>query len=135
MRRPFCLLALSYYIILTHSSDFVTCTDISFYHFISYQLLVPLVSTYRYEGPEVNLRLAKAEAQILRHNVSEKAYNHEEVIRILSTRSKTQINATLNHYNDEFGNPIDKVCSFQLFRFYYFSQQILRGEKPHQKIL
>ncbi|KAF9623764.1 hypothetical protein IFM89_005271 [Coptis chinensis] len=72
------------------------------------KLLVPLVSSYRYEGPEVNMILAKSEAKILHNNISEKAYNHDEVIRILTTRSKAQLNATLNHYNNEFGNAINK---------------------------
>ncbi|OUZ99314.1 Annexin [Macleaya cordata] len=71
-------------------------------------LLVLLVTSYRYEGPEVNMRLAKSEAKILRDHITEKAYNHDEVIRILTTRSKVQLNATLNHYNNEFGNAIDK---------------------------
>lgn len=73
------------------------------------QLLVPLVSSFRYEGDEVNMTLAKSEAKILHEKISEKAYNHEELIRILTTRSKAQLNATLNHYNNEFGNAISKV--------------------------
>ncbi|MGD7201629.1 annexin, partial [Ralstonia pseudosolanacearum] len=72
------------------------------------KLLVPLVSTYRYEGPEVNMRLAKSEAKILRDHVSDKEYSHDEVIRILTTRSKAQLLATLNHYNDEYGNVLTK---------------------------
>jgi len=72
------------------------------------KLLVPLVSSYRYEGDEVNMTLAKSEAKILHEKISEKAYNHEDLIRILSTRSKAQINATLNHYKNEFGNDINK---------------------------
>jgi hypothetical protein len=73
------------------------------------QLLVPLVSSFRYEGDEVNMILAKSEAKILREKISEKAYNDEELIRILTTRSKAQLNATLNRYNNEFGNSINKV--------------------------
>ncbi|GKV25370.1 hypothetical protein SLEP1_g34818 [Rubroshorea leprosula] len=72
------------------------------------KLLVPLVSAFRYEGDEVNVMLAKSEAKILHEKISEKAYNDEEVIRIISTRSKAQLNATLNHYNDAFGNAINK---------------------------
>ena len=75
------------------------------------QLLVPLVSSFRYEGDEVNLTLAKSEAKILHETISDKAYTHEELIRILTTRSKAQLNATLNHYNNEFGNDINKVCA------------------------
>ncbi|XP_042514283.1 annexin D1-like [Macadamia integrifolia] len=72
------------------------------------KLLVPLVSSYRYEGPEVNMTLAKHEAKILHEKIKDKAYNDEEIIRILSTRSKAQLNATFNHYNNEFGNAINK---------------------------
>ncbi|KAK6938162.1 Annexin repeat [Dillenia turbinata] len=72
------------------------------------KLLVPLVSSYRYEGDEVNMALAKTEAKILHEKISSKAYSDEEVIRILSTRSKAQINATLNHYNNDFGHAINK---------------------------
>ncbi|XP_072972784.1 annexin Gh1-like [Typha angustifolia] len=72
------------------------------------KLLVPLVSSYRYEGAEVNVALAKSEAKMLHEQISEKAYNHEDLIRILTTRSKAQLTATFNHYNNEFGNPINK---------------------------
>uniref|UniRef100_A0A5B6YHL9 Annexin n=1 Tax=Davidia involucrata TaxID=16924 RepID=A0A5B6YHL9_DAVIN len=72
------------------------------------KLLVPLVSSFRYEGDEVNMTLAKSEAKILHEKISEKAYNHEELIRILTTRSRAQLNATLNHYNNAFGNAINK---------------------------
>ncbi|KAG1366505.1 annexin D1 [Cocos nucifera] len=72
------------------------------------KLLVPLVSAYRYEGGEINLTLAKSEAKMLREKISDKAYNHEDLIRILTTRSKAQLVATFNHYNDAFGNPVNK---------------------------
>ncbi|XP_022870261.1 annexin D2-like [Olea europaea var. sylvestris] len=73
------------------------------------KLLVPLVSAFRYEGDEVNMMLAKSEAKLLHEKISEKAYNDEELIRILTTRSKAQLNATLNQYNNHFGNAINKV--------------------------
>ncbi|GAA0175386.1 calcium-binding protein [Lithospermum erythrorhizon] len=72
------------------------------------KLLVSLVTAFRYEGDEVNMTLARSEAKILHDKISEKSYCDEELIRILSTRSKAQINATLNHYNDHFGNAINK---------------------------
>lgn len=75
------------------------------------QLLVPLVSTFRYDGGDVNMMLARTEAKIIRDKISDKDYAHEELIRILTTRSKAQINATLNHYNDTFGNAINKVLT------------------------
>ncbi|KAF8084636.1 hypothetical protein N665_0709s0013 [Sinapis alba] len=72
------------------------------------KLLLPLVSTFRYEGDEVNMRLARSEAKLLHEKVSEKAFSDDDFIRILTTRSKAQLGATLNHYNNEYGNAINK---------------------------
>ncbi|XP_004966805.2 annexin D7-like [Setaria italica] len=72
------------------------------------QLLVPLVSAYRYDGPEVNTRLAHSEAKILHEKIHHKAYSDDEIIRILTTWSKAQLLATFNYYNDAFGHPINK---------------------------
>ncbi|MQM22878.1 hypothetical protein Taro_055937 [Colocasia esculenta] len=72
------------------------------------KLLVPLVSAYRYEGDEVNMTLAKSEAKILHENISKKHYENEELIRILTTRSRAQLAATFNQYNNGFGVPIDE---------------------------
>ncbi|KAK7283917.1 hypothetical protein RIF29_13666 [Crotalaria pallida] len=72
------------------------------------QLLVGLVSSFRYGGHEINARLAKTEADILHEAIKDKKHNHEEVIRILTTRSKTQLVATFNRYRDEHGISITK---------------------------
>lgn len=72
------------------------------------KLLVPLVTAYRYEGEEVNMSLAKSEAKLLHKKISDKAYNDEEIIRIITTRSKAQLLATFNQYNDQQGHPINK---------------------------
>lgn len=81
------------------------------------------MSIFRYEGDEVNMTLAKSEAKLLHQKIAEKAYNDEDLIRILSTRSKAQLTATLNQYNNEFGNAINKVLTFWLFmtHFYVFN--------------
>ncbi|KAL2326400.1 hypothetical protein Fmac_025458 [Flemingia macrophylla] len=73
------------------------------------QLLVGLVTSFRYGGDEINARLAKSEADILHESVKEKKGNHEEAIRILTTRSKTQLMATFNCYRDDHGTSITKV--------------------------
>jgi len=73
------------------------------------QLLVGLVSSYRYEGDDIHAKLAQTEANILHESIKEKKANHEEVIRILTTRSKTQLVATFNRYRDEHGISITKV--------------------------
>lgn len=70
------------------------------------------MGTYRYDGSEVSLSLAQSEAKILHVAIEQKNYNHEEVIRILSTRSKAQLNATFNRYKDEYGASITKVNNF-----------------------
>ncbi|XP_010519602.1 PREDICTED: annexin D2 isoform X2 [Tarenaya hassleriana] len=72
------------------------------------KLLLPLVSTFRYEGEEVNMMLARSEAKILHDKILEKAYSDDDFIRILTTRSKSQLGATLNHYKNEYGNAINK---------------------------
>ncbi|XP_055834035.1 annexin D2-like [Solanum dulcamara] len=72
------------------------------------KLLVPLITAFRYEGEEVNMTLARKEANILHEKISDKAYNDEELIRIISTRSKAQLSATFNHYNDHHGHEIIK---------------------------
>ncbi|KAK2386080.1 annexin protein RJ4 [Trifolium repens] len=72
------------------------------------QLLVGLVSSYKYGGSEVNARLAQHEADILHEAIKNKNHNHEEVIRILTTRSKTQLVATFNRYRDDHGIAITK---------------------------
>ncbi|CAL1376750.1 unnamed protein product [Linum trigynum] len=73
------------------------------------KLLAPLLTAFRYEeGNEVDLSLAKSEAKILHDKIAAKAYGDDEIIRILSTRSKPQLNATLNQYNDAFGSSITK---------------------------
>ncbi|XP_010422874.1 PREDICTED: annexin D6 [Camelina sativa] len=74
------------------------------------KLLVPLVSSFRYDGnaDEVNVKVARSEAKTLHKKITEKAYTDEDLIRILTTRSKAQINATLNHFKDKFGSSINK---------------------------
>ncbi|KAK6945720.1 Annexin repeat [Dillenia turbinata] len=72
------------------------------------QLLVLLLTAFRYDGAEVNMNLANSEAKILHKCVSDKEYENEDLIRILTTRSKAQLSATLNHFNDQVGNPINK---------------------------
>lgn len=72
------------------------------------------MTAYRYEGDEVNITLAKSEAKILHEKISNKAYNDEDLIRILATRSKAQINATLNQYKNVYGNDIDQVPIWSL---------------------
>ncbi|XP_027109542.1 annexin-like protein RJ4 [Coffea eugenioides] len=72
------------------------------------KLLVGLASPYKYAGGEMDVKLAKSEADKLQDLVKDKALNHEEVIRIITTRSNAQIVAALNHYKDSHGTAITK---------------------------
>jgi len=72
------------------------------------KLLVGLVSTFRYDGNEINPRLAEKEAAVLHEAVKDKQLNHGEVIRIVTTRSKTQLMAIFNCYRDHHGTSITK---------------------------
>ncbi|GMI80317.1 ANNEXIN 8, annexin 8 [Hibiscus trionum] len=72
-------------------------------------LLVALVTAFRYDGEEINTRVANSEAKILYEAVENKKFNHEEVIRILTTRSKMQLMATFNRYRDDHGTSITKL--------------------------
>lgn len=73
------------------------------------QLLVGLVTSFRYVGDEINQRLAQTEAEILHDAVKEKKGSYEETIRVLTTRSKTQLVATFNRYREIHGASISKV--------------------------
>uniref|UniRef100_I1NNC6 Annexin n=1 Tax=Oryza glaberrima TaxID=4538 RepID=I1NNC6_ORYGL len=72
-------------------------------------LLLALVSTYRYNGDEVNDALAKSEAKILHETVTNGDTDHGELIRIVGTRSRAQLNATFSWFRDERGTSITKA--------------------------
>ncbi|CAL9136356.1 unnamed protein product [Musa textilis] len=72
------------------------------------KLLMPLVSSYRYEGIEVSRNLAKSEAKMLHEKITEQAYSHEELIWIITSRSKAQMIAIISHYKNEYGKAIIK---------------------------
>jgi len=77
--------------------------------FVQLQLLLLLVGVYRYETEETDKKLAEAEAEILHNCIKEKNYNHDEIVRILTTRSKAQLVATFYRFRDVYGTPITKV--------------------------
>jgi hypothetical protein len=67
------------------------------------------VSTYRYDGNDVNMGLAKSEAKIVHEAVRNGTIDHEELIRIVGTRSKAQLKATFSCFKDEHSSSITKV--------------------------
>lgn len=75
----------------------------------SIQLLVAMVSAYKYDGEEIDETLAQSEASILHDEILGEAIDHEETIRVLSTRSSVQLSAIFNRYKDIYGRSITKV--------------------------
>ncbi|KAL6129383.1 hypothetical protein ACLB2K_072734 [Fragaria x ananassa] len=76
------------------------------------KLLVAIVSAYRYEGAKVNDVTAKSEAQTLSHVLKNtdntNPIEDDEVIRILSTRSKAHLQVVYKHYKEISGNNMDE---------------------------
>lgn len=75
------------------------------------KLLVAIISTYKYDGEEFDEETAHSEANVLRDEITGKVHNHDELIRILTTRSKSQLKATFNKYKDIHGTSITKDMS------------------------
>ncbi|KAG5539174.1 hypothetical protein RHGRI_019660 [Rhododendron griersonianum] len=75
-------------------------------------LLVALVSSYRYEGPRVHEDTAKSEAKTLssavKNALKKNPMEDEVVVRILSTRSKLHLKSVFKHYKDIFGKTLDE---------------------------
>nr|WLQ69698.1 NFY protein [Zingiber officinale] len=66
----------------------------------------------RYDGEEIDVGVARSEAKTIQVAIDHHSFNHSEIIRILSTRSRAQLRATFNHYKDEFGASITKAMAF-----------------------
>ncbi|KAL9239945.1 hypothetical protein vseg_014216 [Gypsophila vaccaria] len=100
------------------------------------KLVLLLVSVHRYESEVTDRKLAEAEAKILHNCFKDKEYNHDEVIRILTTRSKAQLVATFYRFRDVFGTPITKsLASDQDKDFVSALQTAIRCIKSPQKYL
>jgi len=53
--------------------------------------------------------LAQVEAEILHDCIKDKSYNHDDILRILTPRSKAQLVTTFYHFKDAYGTPITEV--------------------------
>ncbi|XP_021750659.1 annexin-like protein RJ4 [Chenopodium quinoa] len=76
------------------------------------KLLLLLVSVYRYDSYETEVtdpKLVEADAKILEDCFKDKEYNHDEVIRILTTRSKAHLVSTFFRYDNISGTPLVEV--------------------------
>ncbi|KAL3814757.1 hypothetical protein ACJIZ3_016025 [Penstemon smallii] len=108
----------AYHSLFHHSIE----EDISFHLHTTAQnmkklFLVAVLSSYRYEGPKVNEEIAKSEAKtisnaIIKANKGKRDLHliedQEEIVRILSTRSKLHLKAVYNHYKEISGNYLDQ---------------------------
>ncbi|EEF49584.1 annexin D4 [Ricinus communis] len=97
----------AYHSLFDHSIEEDVATHISG---TERKLLVALASAYRYEGPKVKEDSAKFEAKIFANAVKNgdktNPIEDDEVIRILSTRSKPHLKAVYKHYKEISGNGI-----------------------------
>ncbi|OIT07502.1 PREDICTED: annexin D4-like [Nicotiana attenuata] len=81
------------------------------------KLLVALVTSHRYEGPRVNDDLAKSEAKVFVNALKDAKKNlveDDEIMRILSHRSKLHLKALYNHYKEMTGNYLDEDLDGEL---------------------
>ncbi|KAM0840172.1 hypothetical protein ACQ4PT_059805 [Festuca glaucescens] len=73
-------------------------------------LLVSLVRSYRCAEEAVDVDVARLEAATLAEAIWRKKQPHgSEVLRIVSTRSKSQLRATFHCYKEEHGSDIEQV--------------------------
>ncbi|KAK1587205.1 hypothetical protein Q3G72_010580 [Acer saccharum] len=87
------------------------------------KLLVALVSAYRYEGPKVKDDTAKSEAKKLAHAIKnadkKNLVEDEEIISILSTRSKLHLKAVYKHHKEICGKKIDECIAYVFLKTYF----------------
>ncbi|KAG8391138.1 hypothetical protein BUALT_Bualt01G0156700 [Buddleja alternifolia] len=97
----------AYHSLFDHSIE----EDIAFHvHTPDKKLLVALLSSYRYEGPKVNEDIAKLEANTISTAIVKGGalIENEEIVRILSTRSKLHLKTVHKHYKEITGNYLDE---------------------------
>ncbi|WVZ66944.1 hypothetical protein U9M48_016096 [Paspalum notatum var. saurae] len=70
------------------------------------QMLISVMSSYRYAGEHVNMAVVKLEAAQLSEAIREKQLHRDAVVRIISTRSKPQLRATFHQYKEDQGTDI-----------------------------
>ncbi|RVW31939.1 Annexin D4 [Vitis vinifera] len=80
---------------------------------IERQLLVALVSSYRYDGSKTNDRAIKLDTQKLKKSISigdkKQLIKDEEIVRILTTRSKIHLMAVIKCYQETFNKNIIEI--------------------------
>ncbi|KAF1899371.1 hypothetical protein Lal_00019499 [Lupinus albus] len=72
------------------------------------QLLLGLVSSYRYDKVTVNLEVAKSESTKLYEAINTKKLDDDHIIWILSTRNFFQLRETFASYKHLYGNTLEQ---------------------------
>lgn len=73
-------------------------------------LLLTYINQYRPDSPQVNMQLAQADArELYRAGEGRLGTDEAAIIRILSTRSAAQLNASFNIYQQSYGRDIEKA--------------------------
>lgn len=73
------------------------------------QLLLGLVTSYRFDKEVVDTNVAKLEAEHLHNAIKKKELDHDHVVWILGTRNFFQLRATFASYKQEYSTSIDEV--------------------------
>uniref|UniRef100_A0A0E0QC91 Annexin n=1 Tax=Oryza rufipogon TaxID=4529 RepID=A0A0E0QC91_ORYRU len=113
--------------------------DETYYMSVLIEMLVRLVSSYRYEGDEcvVDMDVVKMEASQLAEAIKKKKQpsGEDEVVRIVTTRSKSQLRATFQRYREDHGSDIaediDSHCIGQFGRMLKTAVWCLTSPEKH----
>jgi len=73
------------------------------------QLLVSLVSSYRYDKVAVNLEVAKSEASKLHEAINSKNLDDDHIVWTVSTRNIFQLRETFACYHNLYGTTLEQV--------------------------
>ncbi|KAL6657433.1 hypothetical protein ACP70R_005213 [Stipagrostis hirtigluma subsp. patula] len=99
------------------------------------KMLVRLVSSYRYARDFVDMDVAKLEAAQLSEAIRKKQLQGDDVVRIISTRSKAQLRATFQCYKEDLGTDIvedmSSHCKCQLGRMLKSAVWCLTSPEKH----
>uniref|UniRef100_A0A2N9GBI3 Annexin n=1 Tax=Fagus sylvatica TaxID=28930 RepID=A0A2N9GBI3_FAGSY len=102
------------------------------------KLFVALLSAYRYEGSKIKEDAAKSEANTLSNAIKDadkkKPIEDDEVIRILTTRSKPHLQAIYKYYKEISGKNIDEELDVDM-RLKETVQCLCNPQKYFSKVL
>lgn len=68
-----------------------------------------LVTSYRYRGDNAEESSAQSEAAILYNGLQTHHLLQEQIMRMISLRSKSHVKAIIQYYQQEYGKSIEEV--------------------------